>query len=90
MKQTNQIVERTRNRKGQPNGVLVARKINKNNFVIGWSLCSKADNFDMNTGVNIALGRSLQRDYDVPNSLTKSLVKFEARCQRYFKGCKLT
>ena len=59
---TNTLIERIRNKKNNPRGVLVARKLGPKTYAIGWSLCSKTDKFDMNTGVTMALvGQSIIR-----------------------------
>jgi len=76
--------------KGNPRAVLVARKVTPNTYAIGWSLCSKNDQFDMNTGVTLAFGRTLGRtlfdEPTPPHSLVNSIIRFDKRCQRYFKN----
>lgn len=74
--------------KGDPRGVLVARKLGPKTYAIGWSLCSNSDTFNMETGVTMALGRTVKHS-EVPHSITNNVSEFLTRCNRYFKNAKL-
>lgn len=70
-------------------GLLMAEKINgeTGEVSIGWSLCSRRDEFRANIANRIALGRLSKKANltEVPTSISKrDLPKFLNRCQRYF------
>jgi hypothetical protein len=80
-------MERIRDRKNQPRGILMARKINDETVGIGWALCKKTDHFDVEMGKKIAFGRSrIPNISSVPSSIRKNYALFCQRAIRYFKG----
>jgi hypothetical protein len=55
---------------------------------LGWSLCNtaKADVFDENRAMDIAVGRAEKNEeFDYPPSMRKKAVKFIKRANAYFK-----
>lgn len=85
------LIQRVRNKKNVPVGVLVAGSSSVDNrFVtIGWSLCNRKDAFDFETGKLIAFGRASYLCGDVqniPHTLMPKYTEFVDRCKRYFKG----
>ena len=87
----NTLFKRIRNKKGNPRGVLVAQVIpfHPEQVGIGWSLCSRKDEFDMQLGKQIAEARINEADKflkKVPQSIKVDFAKFATRCSHYFKG----
>ena len=96
----NHIIQFIRNKKNQKNGIMVAfpDEGSDNHYVnIGFSLCSKNDVFNYYRGLGIATGRAFKySDYSIfdmddmiPESIRKDVVKFCARCKRYFSDKEL-
>lgn len=87
----NTLISYSRDKKGNPRGVLVAVKGNRNgDFNIGYAQCRKEDKFSKNMGLKIAVGRAeLGYNYNsldnLPHNLRKMLPSFIQRCERYFK-----
>jgi hypothetical protein len=85
------LVSYSRDKKGNPRGVLVAVKIgDRGDFNIGYAQCRKEDKFSKNMGLKIAVGRAeLGFNYNsldnLPHNLRKMLPSFIKRCQRYYK-----
>lgn len=74
-------------KKNKKIGLLVAEKDYETGAVaIGWSLCSKNDEFTVKEAFNIAEGRAHKRKCleEAPLSIRKPLAKFVHRAERYF------
>jgi len=88
----NTLISYSRDKKGNPRGLLVATKIGSNgNFNIGYAQCRKTDKFSKKMGLNIALGRaefdtSVHSLDNMPHNLRKMLPSFIQRCERYYKN----
>lgn len=86
----NTLISYSRNKHGDPVGVLVSKKIGDNGeFTIGYSQCRKGDKFSKNMGLRIALGRCEHFDADyfnsMPHNLRKMFPAFVQRCEKYYK-----
>jgi hypothetical protein len=94
------LISYSRDKKGNPRGVLVAVKIgDRGDFNIGYAQCRKEDKFSKNVGLKIALGRAnpvvtfsrLEEDgrrrclKHMPHNLRKMLPSFIQRCEKYYK-----
>jgi len=84
------LISYARNKKGDPIGVLVAkRRGNNGDFTIGYSQCRKGDKFSKKLGLKIALGRCENGSYEVldrmPHNLRRNLSSFIQRCEKYYK-----
>ena len=83
------IYQRTRDRKHQPNGVVLAVK-HRNGIRFGWSKAnSKAgDKFDLKAGVELATERALNGcTVPIPNSIQNDYTDMVNRgCRYFFKG----
>jgi hypothetical protein len=85
------LISYSRDKKGNPRGVLVAVKIaDRGDFNIGYAQCRKEDKFSKNMGLKIAVGRAeLGFNYNsldnLPHNLRKMLPSFIKRCERYYK-----
>lgn len=76
-------------------GVLVADKVSlpEGEFVaVGWAQCNcKADSFDPQTALEMAVGRAKglavprNRTNTIPHLVKQELPEFNERCKRYFK-----
>jgi hypothetical protein len=86
------LISYNRNKKGDPIGLLVAKKQDNNgSFTIGYAQCRKSDKFDKKMGLNIALGRAnfdtnLHSLDNMPHNLRKMLPAFIQRCEKYYKN----
>ena len=84
-----------RSPKGEPKGVLIAKKAESGIVYFGYSLCCKEDKFVKEKGIIIAMSRIdkaiKNTDYhrhmlaSVPDSLKKILPSFIYKCTKYFK-----
>ena len=88
----NTLISYSRDKKGNPHGVLVAVKADdrRGDFNIGYSQCRKGDTFSKNMALKIALGRaefdtSFESLQHMPHNLRKMLPSFIQRCERYYK-----
>jgi hypothetical protein len=87
----NTLISYSRNRKGDPRGVLVAIKSGTHgDFNIGYAQCRKGDKFSKKMGLKIALGRaefdtSFSSLNHIPHNLRKMLPSFIQRCEKYYK-----
>ena len=78
---------RIRNKKNQPRGVLMAKKMDDVTVCIGWSLCKPCDAFDMENGLMIASARAGNTNLSkMPRSIKNDFIHFAKRCEKYFKG----
>lgn len=92
MKQT-LIKEYIRDKKNNPYGVAVAVKDpDTNQIFYGFSICNKADKYDKDRGLNIAVNRALCKDgYSLPESpatirtIMQRFLSLQDRAIRYFK-----
>ncbi|MGV8961887.1 MAG: hypothetical protein ACOH2V_00720 [Candidatus Saccharimonadaceae bacterium] len=86
------LIQYKRNSKNQLTGVMISTGPG----IVGWSLCSKRDNFDKNHGLNIALRRVFKsamlstlekKEYysKCPASLQDLLTNMLNRSYLYFK-----
>lgn len=95
----NPIIEYTRDRKNNKNGVILSG-INNGIVCFGFSLCSKEDYFDSFIGVDIAEARAFKNDRlfknliangdTIPISIKEYLPKFIDRVTRYYKSEKFS
>lgn len=78
-------------RKGQriPHGVFVGKKLDNQTVGIGYSMCKRGDIFDYQFGKQIATDRAVKGFKNLPDSLSRDMSYFEARCKRYFKGAEI-
>lgn len=83
------IVQYSRDENGNPDGVLVAKKVdNKGTVLVGWSACHKADKFKSKEFAKkiaknrIKLGAS---GCTIPMRMKPMIKPFMDRCERYFK-----
>ena len=84
-----------RTSKGEPKGVLIAKKADDGIVYLGYSLCCKEDKFVKQKGLTIAMSRIdkaiRSNDYHrhmlsaIPDSLKKILPSFIYKCTKYFK-----
>ena len=79
-------------KKGQPIGVVVAKKVSENKVRIGFSLCNPKDKFDKELGERIALSRAESDEgFELPKSkkyqdlLYERFFNITRRAERYFK-----
>ena len=82
-----EIIQFVRNKKRQPVGVVVARKID--GYVrLGWSRCSRQDRFNKNLGLELARGRTLGwvGNYQIPHDVNKTLAVMKDRARKYFRS----
>jgi hypothetical protein len=84
------LISYSRNKKGDPIGVLVAKKRGNNgDFTIGYSQCRKGDKFSKKMGLKIALGRCDTGSFggldSMPHNLRRNLSSFVQRCEKYYK-----
>lgn len=85
------LISYSRDKKGNPRGVLVAVKIgDRGDFNIGYAQCRKEDKFSKNMGLKIAVGRAeLGFNYNsldnLPHNLRKMLPSFIQRCEKYYR-----
>ena len=91
MKNTNNIIyARTRDKKNNPNGVVVAIRTKRGIVKFGWSLNnSKAgDVFDMEKGLEMAKQRAIDGSNEaIPQSIHNNYTDIVNRSVRYF--CKM-
>lgn len=82
----NTIYQRTRDRKNNPKGVLVAKKI-RGSVRIGWSLANfkAGDKFNLQEGLKVAEARATGGEGEpIPNSIQDDYSDFVNRSVRYF------
>ncbi len=84
------IIEYIRNKKKQPQGVILAHKSGQSVYV-GFSLACKLDKFNKGDGIAIAFARA-QKDApaaifpkQIPHIVLKLKTPFGERARRYFK-----
>lgn len=81
-------------------GFLIAGVVSENEVGIGFSLCHKNDRWDFIKGLhqpgwgeNLATIRAIKSvekgEIEVPPSILKQALKFQERCERYYKGMQL-
>ena len=83
----NIIYQRTRDRKNNPNGVVIAMKLKNGRGVkFGWSLCkTKLDKFNINEGVRLATQRAIKGSVKpVPHSIQNDYAEIITRGVKYF------
>jgi len=81
------IYQRTRDRKGNPKGVLVAKKLKNGTISISYSLTNfkAGDKFNLKEGLAIATARAVHGSpIEVPNSIHNDYSDFVNRSKRYF------
>jgi hypothetical protein len=80
--------------KGSPKGVIVSfiEEINgEAKCYIGWSLCSKADAWNKDFGLKVAVNRAYfygdnpDRPYRVAQSVSKEFINMIGRSKKFFK-----
>jgi hypothetical protein len=87
----NTLISYSRDKKGNPHGVLVAiKRGDRGGFNIGYAQCRKGDKFSKNMGLKIAVGRaSFDTTFhsldNLPHSLRQMLPEFVKRCEKYYK-----
>jgi hypothetical protein len=84
-----QYIRKTANGRTQKVGVLVAGITENGIIQIGWSKAalSRGDNFDMQKGSKIAVGRMIEgSNISVPRSIRQDVIGFMGRCKRYYKN----
>jgi hypothetical protein len=87
----NTLISYSRDKKGNPHGVLVAiKRGDKGGFNIGYAQCRKGDKFSKNMGLKIAVGRAsfdpaFNLFDNLPHSLRQMLPEFVKRCEKYYK-----
>lgn len=86
---SNTIYQRTRDRKNNPKGVLVAKKI-RGTVKFGWSLTNfkAGDKFNLEAGLKVATNRAEKSDsVEIPASIQNDYVNMVTRgCRYFFKG----
>lgn len=78
------LVQYVRDNKRRPIGVVAA--VGKNQ--VGWSKCSKKDQFSKKIGCDMAIGRAktrLVQSTIIPQSVTKDVEKMLLRAEHYYK-----
>jgi hypothetical protein len=92
MKNTNNIIyARTRDRKNNPNGIVVALKTKRGQIRFGWSLnnTKAGDVFDMEQGLEIAKKRAIEGSKEsIPQSIHNNYTDMVNRGVRYFAKSK--
>ena len=88
-KQNNEniIYQRTRDRRGNPKGVLVAKKLKNGTVGISYSLTNTkaGDKFSLAEGLAIATARAIHGSpTEIPNSIHNAYSDFTNRASRYF------
>jgi hypothetical protein len=92
---TNELIRYVRvkrgSKKGQPRGVVMARKDADGKVRVGWSFANlkKGDRFDKKVGILLARGRATQMIPDgatIPRDVQPELEKISYRSVRYFKA----
>jgi hypothetical protein len=84
------LIRYIRNKKGQPRGVVVALRDN-NEVCYGYSICNPIDRWDRHEGLNRAISRAKEREYDLPtapNTIKQIVEGYEnlsKRAVKYFK-----
>lgn len=81
------IYQRTRDRKNQPNGLVIATKTKRGSVKFGWSKTNlkAGDKFDLKTGLDIATKRAIDGDAtEVPHSIANDYTNMVNRGVRYF------
>ena len=73
---------------GNPIGILCSTIID-GEIEFGYSLCniSAGDKFNLKTGMEIALSRCEEEEFDIPQSILNQFDKFKTRSVKYFKQC---
>lgn len=73
---------------GNPIGILCSTIID-GEIEFGYSLCniSAGDKFNLKTGMEIALSRCEEDEFDIPQSILNQFDKFKTRSVKYFKQC---
>lgn len=87
-KMIDQIVRQKVKGRNQKVAILVGRMDNDGFIKLGWSRVNVAagDKFDAAKGRSLALDRTYAKETVAPpNSLFDDMVRFNKRCQRYFK-----
>lgn len=82
------VKEERGKRAGNLKGVVVAVPSADSKFKIGWSYCSKRDNFSRERAFEIALGRCENPSGPhtiMPQAVKRVFEKMSARAQRYYK-----
>lgn len=79
------LIQRTRDKKNQCNGLLMAKKLNGVVY-LGWSKCNRMDEFNFERAKEIASGRIEVQNFNIPQSLQNKYNEFVDRCKRYFKN----
>ena len=83
----NIIYQRTRDRQGNPKGVLVAKKLKNGTVGISYSLTNTkaGDKFSMEEGLAIATARAVHGSPEqIPQSIQNDYSDFTNRAKRYF------
>lgn len=79
----------TRGKKNNKQGLLVAYSV-ADDVHIGYSLCSKKDEFDKAFAHIISIDRAIvwnkKVEITIPHSIRKEFYKFIGKCSRYFKN----
>jgi hypothetical protein len=85
---TNILYKFTKDKKGNPVGVVCAYKINSSNFSLGWAKVKKGDKFNKQFGLKIAKDRATMGSITtIPSSLQGDYQEINERAIRYFRGC---
>jgi hypothetical protein len=84
--QEKMISQYVRDRRGQPRGVVVAKKVN-GVVKVGWSYVNvnAGDEFNKNLAYKIAVGRTLKdTNATMPHDVKKTVCVFTPRANKYF------
>lgn len=74
-----------RDRNNHKKGIVIAI-LHNGEIKMGYSLCKKGDSFEMDLGMNIALGRAKSDHvFMIPCSIAEDWSKMKLRAQKYFK-----
>lgn len=85
---TNIIYKFTKDKNGNPIGVVCAHKINEAHFGLGWAKLKKGDKFNKQFGLTIAKNRAITGSLAlIPHSLLDDHDEVGQRAGKYFKNC---